>query len=85
MPPFLRRRYDDNLVGVMILAKLITQNIMIGVWKNRLNLAEFVRCQFGREYDGSAARYSALHQAETALRDADVGDRAGASERIKNG
>jgi len=37
---------------------LSPENLMTLVWKNGLDLAKIVRCQFGRQYDGSEARNS---------------------------
>jgi len=33
------------------------------VWENGLDLAEIVRCQFGKRYDGSEARNNMLLEA----------------------
>jgi len=35
---------------------LSPENLMTLVWENGLDLAEIVRCQFGKRYDGSEAR-----------------------------
>jgi hypothetical protein len=48
--------YDGNLAGRAIKARLSLENLMTSMWKNGLDLAEIVRRQFGKRYDGSEAR-----------------------------
>ena len=56
IPIFCRKGYDGSLVGRAIKARLSLENLMTPMWKNGLGLAEIVRRQFGRQYDGSEAR-----------------------------
>lgn len=51
---------------------------MTPMWEYGPDLAEIVRCQFGRKYDGSEARNTQLHQLpgkdSVSLRQVELGD-----------
>lgn len=55
---FRGRGYDGSLVGPAMQVWRGPENRMTPVWENGVHVAEIVRCQIGRRYDGSEVRNS---------------------------